>query len=128
MIEPLIDSAVVIDHLRGHAGAMGFLNAQRAAGRPMTHVVVVAEVLEGARDAREQAALKTFFADFDVIPASEADSHLSLDLLAGFRLSHGVGWPDCLIAATALRLGRPVATTNVKHFMPFPNLQVVRPY
>jgi predicted nucleic acid-binding protein len=51
-----------------------------------------------------------------------------LDLLAGFRLSHGVGWPDCLIAATAIRLGRPVATTNVKHFTPFPNLQVIRPY
>jgi predicted nucleic acid-binding protein len=128
MIEPLIDSAVVIDYLRGHAGATAFLNAQRAAGRPVTHVVVVAEVLEGARDATEQSALKTFFAGFDVIPANEADLLLSLDLLAGFRLSHGVGWPDCLIAATAIRSGRPVATTNVKHFTPFPNLQVLRPY
>jgi predicted nucleic acid-binding protein len=128
MIEPLIDSAIVIDHLRGHAGATGFLNAHRAAGRPVTHVVVAAEVLEGARDSREQAALKAFFADFETVLANEADSLLSLDLLAGFRLSHGVGWPDCLIAATAIRIGRPVATTNVKHFTPFPNLQVVRPY
>jgi len=128
MNDALIDSAVIVDFLRGHSGAVAFLNSVRAAGRPVTHIVTVAEVLEGARNAREQAALRNFFTGFDVVPASEADSLFSIDLLAGFRLSNGVGWPDCLIAATALRLGRPVATTNTKHFAPLPNLQVVRPY
>ncbi len=45
-----------------------------------------------------------------------------------YSLSHGVGWPDCLIAATALRLGLPVVTLNDKRFKVFKGLRVVRPY
>jgi predicted nucleic acid-binding protein len=128
MSDHLIDSAGVIDFLRGHAGAIAYLAALRATATPATHLVVVAEVLEGARDAREQSSLRTFFGGFDVVAPTEVDARLSIDLLAAYRLSHGVGWPDCLIAATAIRTGRSVVTTNVKHFAPFPNLQVVRPY
>jgi predicted nucleic acid-binding protein len=127
MSDPIIDSAVLIDYLRGHAAAVAYITT--AVTAPLaTHVVVVAELLEGARDLKELAALRTFLSSFDVLAPTEVDARLSVDLLAGFRLSHGVGWPDCLIAATALRLGRAVMTTNVKHFSPIPNLQVVRPY
>ena len=58
----------------------------------------------------------------------EADGLAALDLYRHFRLSHGVDWPDCQIAATALRLGVEVYTQNVKHFTAFPGLRVVRPY
>jgi predicted nucleic acid-binding protein len=128
MSDPIIDSAVLIDYLRGHAAAIAYLNTARATAPAFTHVVVVAELLEGARDQKELAGLRTFFSAFNILAPTETDALLSVDLLAGFRLSHGIGWPDCLIAATALRLGRAVVTTNVKHFSPIPNLQVVRPY
>jgi len=52
----------------------------------------------------------------------------ALDLYREFRLSHGVDWPDCQIAATAMRLGIEVFTQNVKHFTAFPVVRVVRPY
>src|SRR5215211_5877041 len=109
MSDPIVDSAVLIDYLRGHAAAVAYLSTLRAAARPVTHVVVLAELVEGARDLKEQTALRAFLSGFDVVAPTEADALLSIDLLAGFRLSHGVGWPDCLIAATALRLGRAVA-------------------
>jgi hypothetical protein len=41
---------------------------------------------------------------------------------------HGVGWPDCLIAATCIRLGLPLVTLNDKHFRAIRGLRVVRPY
>jgi len=128
MSDPIVDSAVLIDYLRGHPAAVSYLNGLRAVGTITTHTVAVAELLEGARDAKDLTALRTFLGSFNVIAPTESDALLSIDLLAGFRLSRGVGWPDCLIAATAIRLGRPVATTNIKHFSPFPNLQVIRPY
>jgi predicted nucleic acid-binding protein len=39
-----------------------------------------------------------------------------------------VDWPDCQIAATALRLGLEVFTQNLKHFAAFAGLRVVRAY
>jgi predicted nucleic acid-binding protein len=52
----------------------------------------------------------------------------ALNLYRQFRLSHGVDWPDCQIAATASRLDVEVVTTNLKHFNAFPGLRVARPY
>jgi predicted nucleic acid-binding protein len=52
----------------------------------------------------------------------------ALDLFKKYRLSHGVDWPDCQIAATARRLGLEVYTQNLKHFAAFPGLRVVRAY
>jgi predicted nucleic acid-binding protein len=43
-------------------------------------------------------------------------------------LSTRLGWPDCLIAAAALRLDLPLVTLNDKHFKPIRGLRVVRPY
>lgn len=128
MSSSLIDSTVLIDYLRGRSEAVGYLDAVRSTEVQSTHIVVAAEVIEGARDAKDQAALATFLSTFNVVLPNEADSALSVDMLKGFRLSHGVGWPDCLIAATALRLGWSVITTNLKHFSPIPTLKVIRPY
>ena len=48
--------------------------------------------------------------------------------VARLNLSHGIGWPDCLIGATALRLRVAVVTLNDKHFKAIRGLRVVRPY
>jgi|SRR5258706_4465040 predicted nucleic acid-binding protein len=128
MSSSLIDSTVLIDYLRGRTDAAAYLDAVRATDVQSIHIVVAAEVIEGARNAKDQAALATFLSTFNLVLPNEVDSALSVDLLKAFRLSHGVGWPDCLIAATALRLGWSVVTTNLKHFSPLPSLKVVQPY
>ena len=88
----------------------------------------MAEVLTGARDGREQRQIDRLFAACRVEPIVPVDGDRSLDLLRTYRLSHGVGWLDRLIAATALRLAVPVATLNDRHFRATAGLSVHRPY
>lgn len=91
--------------------------------RPRTHLLVAAELLTGARDNNEQKLINSFLNTFDLTVANEADGLAALDLYRQFRLPSGVDWPDCQIAATALRLGVDIFTQNVKHFRVFPGLR-----
>ena len=52
----------------------------------------------------------------------------ALSLLRQHRLSASVGWADCLIAATCIRLDLPLITCNVKHFKSLRGLRIIRPY
>jgi len=126
--ETLVDSSVIIDYLRGHSGAVTYLDALLAGNELATHAVVVAEVLCGARNRNEQNTIEEFFSRFQVYSIEAQDSRLSLDLLKRTRLAFGVGWLDCLIAATSLRLALVVTTLNEKHFGVFEGLSVMRPY
>lgn len=124
----MFDSSVLIDCLRGRPEAVVFLATRSAGTRPRTHLLVAAELLAGARDKREPGLIDSVLTTFDLAVPDEADGLAALDLYRRFRLSHGVDWPECQIAATALRLGVEVFTLNVKHFAAFPGLRVVRAY
>jgi predicted nucleic acid-binding protein len=128
MISEIIDSSVLIDCLRGRPLAVAFLNSKMAVNVPATHVIVAAELLAGARDKREQTIIESFLARFQLISADQTDALAALDLFRAFYLSHGVDWPDCQIAATAIRLNLEVYTQNIKHFAAFTGLRVVRAY
>lgn len=124
MPDGLIDSSVLIDCLRGRADAIGFL----AAHTRRTHLLVAAELLAGARDKQELTVIDRFLATFEIVSPTDADGRHALTLYRDHRLAHNVDWPDCQIAATALRLGVEVFTLNVKHFAALPNVRVVRAY
>lgn len=126
--EMVIDSSIIIDFLRGQEAAARFLESARSPNATLTHAVVVAEVLTGARNLAEQRAILELFGAFQIVPVTEQDSGQSLRLLARFRLSHHTGWHDCLIASACLRLDLQVATLNDKHFRAIPGMRVVRPY
>ncbi len=128
MSSSILDSSVLIDCLRAHGGAVAFLAARSAAGAAVTHVMVAAELLAGARDKREQGVIESFLAGFELLSPDESDALAALELFKSYHLSHGVDWPDCQIAATALRLGVEVHTQNVKHFAAFSGLRAVRAY
>lgn len=85
-------------------------------------------MLAGARDRRELKNLQELHSRFRRIKPAAEDFDHCLALIARHTLRHGAGWPDCLIAATALRLRTAVATTNDKHFRVFKGLKVHRPY
>lgn len=128
MSSSIIDSSVLIDCLRGRPDAVAFLASLTSHGPAVTHVMVAAELLAGARDQREQTVIDSFLSRLQVVSPDEADGRAALDLYRKYHLSHGVDWPDCQIAATALRLGAEVYTQNVKHFAAFAGLRVVRAY
>ena len=124
----ILDSSVIIDYLRGRAQAAAYIQSLTASGGLKSHVLVVGEVLVGARNRTEQSDIDQFFASFSIEPIQAADCDVAIDLLRQFRLSHSLSLPDAFIAATCLRIALPVATLNDKHFAMVPNLSVVRPY
>jgi predicted nucleic acid-binding protein len=128
MSSGIIDTSVLIDCLRGRVGAVAFLKSEAALGMPITHIIVAAELLAGARDQREQGIIDAFLTRFRLLAPDDSDAVAALDLFRKYHLSRGEDWPDCQIAATALRLGIEVRTQNMKHFAAFPGLRVSRAY
>jgi predicted nucleic acid-binding protein len=124
----IIDTCILIDCLRGRTDSTKFLIALAAQQIPTTHVIVVAELLAGARNKREQDAIDLFLGRFTTISPDAGDGFVALQLYRRFHLSHGVDWPDCQIAATAIRLNADVYTQNLKHFEAFPGMRAVRAY
>lgn len=64
MSSGIIDSSVLIDCLRGRQDAVAFLAATAARAPAVTHVMVAAELLAGARDQREQNLIDSFLSQF----------------------------------------------------------------
>ena len=120
----LLDTNVAIDHLRGRPPAVAFLGG--LVGRPMTSVVVVAELYAGVREGPERARLETFLAGLVVLPLTADVARAGGLFRRQYGKSHNVGLEDALIAATAEAAGATLVTLNRKHF-PMP-IDVMVPY
>ena len=128
MAKRLIDTSILVDMFRGHPAAARCVSATMAAGEAYVHPLVAGEILAGSRNRRE---MTRFDGALSAMPAVASEASDWVDYLRLFRthfLTHGIGWEDCLLAATALRLDFEVMTLNVKHFQAVPHLKVVRPY
>jgi len=119
----VVDTSVLIDHLRGHEGAVACLGAAIDRGDELWSIPVVrTEVLAGAR-ASEMDATRALldslrWLDVTVELADEAGA-----LAARYLRSHpGVDTVDHLIAAATLRLDATLLTRNVRHFPVFEGL------
>lgn len=128
MTDLLIDTSLLIDSLRASPASTLFFAQVRRSHRPVIHPVVEAELIAGARDRREMRMVVRLLERFEPLPLEPVDARTSLRLLRRHRLSHGMSWEDCLLAATALRLKASLGTLNDKHFRAFRGLRVVRPY
>jgi predicted nucleic acid-binding protein len=120
----LLDSAIVIDALRGHASALAFLEA--LPDKPHLSVVSISELRDGQRGEREGRQIDAILADIVLHDVTRDIAETSGKLMRRFRKSHGLSTPDALIAATAIQHSLELATLNLKHFPMFPEL--TRPY
>ncbi|MFZ0486762.1 MAG: type II toxin-antitoxin system VapC family toxin [Arenicellales bacterium] len=123
----LIDTDVLIDHLRGVAVARDFLlHLLESGGPPAISAITVAEIEAGIRESERE----TVEVLLDRLPALGLDPEIAR-MGGRFRreygASHGVLLPDALIAATAVKHGRTLYTLNRKHY-PMPEVEVVVPY
>jgi predicted nucleic acid-binding protein len=129
MTEPdlLLDTDILIEILRGKVEAAVWLAGlgQQVIG---ISVLVLMEILQGARNRREQDTLVKQLDRYPLIVLEGDDSERALKWLKSYHLSHGVGIMDCLIAASAVRLGKPLYTFNIKHYKVIPNLDGRVPY
>ena len=123
----LIDTSVLVDHLRGHGPARQALRAAADAGEHLAcSVVTKVEVLAGMRPSEEDATRELFRA-LDWVGVDDEIAEHAGRLANRFLPSHpGVDPVDYIIAATADRLEAPLWTRNLKHFPMFPDL--VGPY
>ena len=120
----VLDSSVVIDHLRDHPAATSLIEARVRGGDQLWGVVITrAEVLAGMWPAEREATMQLLdlmrWLDIDIDLADEAAS-----LVHEYRKSHqGLQLADCLIAAGVRRLGASLLTQNVRHFPMFEGLE-----
>ena len=120
----LVDSSVLIDHLRRDVRAVRRLRSAVEAGDELWSVAVVrTEILAGARKGEEEA-IAELFGEFRWLEVSVHLAEAAGRLVAQYRRSYpGVDMVDYLVAASAIELAAEVLTQNVKHFPMLPGLQ-----
>ncbi len=119
----LVDTSVLIDHLRGNTEARQVLRTAADSGqRVAASVVTKVEVLAGMRVA-EEVETRRLLDVVDWIDVDEAIAEQAGTLANQYLRSHpGVDPIDYIIAATAQALEADLLTTNLKHFPMFPEL------
>ena len=121
----LIDTDVLIWCLPGNPRAIKALDEIEL--RFISQITRM-ELIVGCRDKSEITLLKRFLSDgnFRIIPLSQEIGNRADLYLEEKHLSHGVGLPDAMIAATASLQGKPLLTGNAKHFRCFQDITLKR--
>lgn len=120
----LVDSDVLIAHLRGVESARQWLREQRSSSGPLAiSAVTVAEVTGGMRSG-ERREVWQLLDSLRVEYVTDVVARRAGELMRRYRRSHaGIGLGDFLIAATADARGLELATLNVRHFPMFRGLR-----
>lgn len=120
----LVDSDVLIAHLRGERVATNWLlEARRSTGPLGTSSVSVVEVAGGMRS-QERREVGRLFASLRTFPVNERVAWRAAELMRTYRRSHtGISLGDYLVAATAETEGCELATLNIRHYPMFPRLR-----
>lgn len=122
----LVDTDVLIDVQRGHEPAVRWF--ADLTELPAVPGFVVMELLQDTSNAEQLRQTLKLVSPLPVVWPSEADCERALSHFATYRLSHGLGLLDALIAATALGRAALLYTFNVKHYRFLPGLAVEQPY
>jgi predicted nucleic acid-binding protein len=119
----LVDTDVLIAHLRGVEAARQWLLDSRKEGPLRVSTVTVAELTGGMRSAERRAVL-ALLAALRAEPMSELIARRAGSFMRRYRRSHsGIGLGDYLIAGTADVLGLELKTPNVRRFPMFEELE-----
>lgn len=123
----LVDSDVLIDHLRSKKEALDFLEAEINAGAFLfVSVISRVEIHAGIRKGEEDIVNSLFGiltpVDIDVAIADRAGEYLRK-----FGKSHALNIGDALIASTAKEMKLRLITRNVKHY-PMKDIDIIKPY
>jgi len=120
----VVDTSVLIDHLRGHEAARAILRtADNAGERICASVLTKIEVLAGMRPAEEWAT-RTLLDSLEWVEVSDELAEQAGLLANRYQASFpGVDPVDYVVAATAMRLGAALWTDNIRHFPMFEGLQ-----
>ncbi len=110
----LLDTDILVDYLRRRAEAVHFLRG--LSDRAVISAVTVAELYAGVREGREREGLETFISHSIVVPVDVQIAERGGLIARQYRASHGTGFADAIIAATAEIERATLVTLNTKHF------------
>ena len=110
----LVDSDVLIDISRGKQAARDYVDA--LADEWAISQVSALELIVGARDQRDLAAIDAFLSAFTIIPMRESTGKRAYHLLKQHAKPDGLHVFDALVAASAMEEGLTLVTKNYKHF------------
>ncbi|NOX60792.1 MAG: type II toxin-antitoxin system VapC family toxin [Chloroflexi bacterium] len=123
----LLDSDIIIDHLRGHQPATDFLDALLLDGAVVYFSVISeAEIYSNVRPG-EEPRISALFASLTRVALNGETARKGGQYRQTYRRSHGLRLPDALIAATAFTKEAVLVTRNIRHF-PMTDIQVLAPY
>lgn len=122
----ILDTDILIDLQWRHPAATAWYAG--LAAPPAVAGVAVLELVRGAQNGKQLQDGLAVIAPMAVVWPSEDDGKQALDYLIRYRLAHGLGSDDALIAATAVRLSARLCTFNRKHYRMIHGLVVVQPY
>ena len=125
MVVGLIDSAILIDYLRGYSPSGQWIHSMNHLG---VSRAVLLELIEGTADKRAYRKVIELVGQFELVDTTTEDVRWATDMLVQYRHSHNVDTFDCLIAASSFRLDVPLYTRNHKHFAPMLGNSVIIPY
>lgn len=115
----LLDTTVLIDLLRGRAGARHRLAALRRAGdQPYVCAINVEEIVRGLRGPETEPAKRLVDGLRDAPLGSDEGWRAGERRRAHGAKGHTLAQADCLIAAAAQAIGARLATGNPKDFPP----------
>lgn len=120
----LIDTDIIIDHLRGYKPATEYL-LKKKSSMLFISAMTVAELYAGMGNQHEETAVDKILNLFQIMPIDHDISIAGGHLCKKHKKSHGTGLADALIAATALHHEAILVTLNTKHF---PMVKTIKPY
>jgi predicted nucleic acid-binding protein len=120
----LVDSDVLIAHLRGTEVARDWLvKARRRTGPLAASVVSIAEIAGGMRSGERREIIR-LLSSLQPVPLDPTVAWRAGEFRRNYRRSHAaIGTADYLIAASADVNGFALATLNVRHFPMFEGLE-----
>lgn len=110
----LIDTDVLVDHLRGRGEAVEYLEGLTS--DLYLSVISVTELFAGVRGDQEEKSLNQLLQTFVVLPVTQEGARLGGLYRRDYGPGHETGLADALIAATAEEAGADLVSFNQRHF------------
>lgn len=122
----LLDTTVLVDHLRNFGPATTFLKETRTLSQMAVSVITVAEVLSG-KDCADPSVRSQVEGFIEALERIDVDMEVAAKA-ADFRRRYGTPLADALIAATAQIEGMSLYTKNAKDFGKIREIKTIVPY
>jgi predicted nucleic acid-binding protein len=125
----LIDTCILIDHLRGYPPARDWLSKTltfEPDGKLYYSAITLTELWAGLPPRQEQP-LQRLLSIMDCREVDGTIARIAGQYVRKWRPGYGVEIPDAILAATAKESGAVLVTMNRRHF-PMDDLQVLVPY